>query len=187
MGIASDIYAYRPFNEQEAQDKAVIFHFIRTNADAFLRGNTIAHMTASAWIVNRDRTKVLMCYHNIYDSWSWTGGHADGDSDLLRVALKEAKEETGVENIAPVSDKIFSLEVLTVDGHEKRGMYVSSHLHMNVTYLLEADENEELKVCKGENSGVKWFTLDEALEASSEPWFVKRIYSKLNEKLINMQ
>ena len=181
MGIISDIVAYKPRNHQEEQDKAVIFHFLTTNADAFHRGNTIAHMTASAWIVNPDRSKVLLCYHNIFGSWTWTGGHADGERDLLKVALKEAKEETGLENIRPVDGKILSLEVLTVDGHEKRGEYVSSHLHMNVTYMLEADDTEELKVCKGENSAVAWFSPEDALKASSEPWFVKRIYSKLIE------
>lgn len=183
MGIREDIEKYRPCNEQEQRDKEVILDFTAKNEDAFLRTNLIAHMTASAWVVNKDRSKVLMAYHNIYDSWSWTGGHADGETDLLAVALRECREETGVETVVPVSRDIFSLEVLTVDGHEKRGQYVPSHLHLNVTYLLEADESETLHICEGENSGVKWFTLDGALQASSEPWFVERIYRKLNEKI----
>ena len=70
-----------------------------------------------------------------------------------------------------------------MDGHEKHGEYVSSHLHLNVTYLLEADETEPLSVCEQENSGVKWFSTDEALTASTEPWFVERIYRKLNRRL----
>ena len=181
--LIEKIERFVPFNEQEERDRALILSFIRENENAFLRENKTAHMTASAWIVNRDLTKVLMCYHNIYDSWSWTGGHADGETELLNTALREAGEETGVREIKPVSEDIFSLEILTVDGHEKRGEYVSSHLHMNVTYLLEADEREALTVCEGENSAVGWFTLEDALKASTEPWFVKRIYSKLNEKL----
>lgn len=140
-------------------------------------------MTASAWIVDPARTKTVMVYHKIYDSWSWTGGHADGETDLLAVALRECEEETGLKHARAVSDDIFSLEVLTVDGHEKRGEYVSSHLHLNVTYLLEADTDEPLRIREDENSGVKWFTLEDALKASTEPWFVKRIYSKLNAKL----
>lgn len=183
MSIREDIERYAPCNEQEARDKALILDFIGKNADAFLRTNLLAHMTASAWIVNDKRDKTLMVYHKIYDSWSWTGGHADGDENLLSVALREAREETGLENVKAVTGDIYSLEVLTVDGHEKRGEYVPSHLHLNVTYLLSADERDELTVCEAENSGVRWFTLDEALKASSEPWFVKRIYSKLNGKL----
>ncbi len=183
MSIRDDIAQYVPDNEQEARDQAVILHFLDTNDDAFLRTNLIAHMTASAWVVNPARTKVLMIYHKIYDSWSWTGGHADGDEDLLAVALREVREETGVRHVRPVSEDIFSLEVLTVDGHEKRGEYVPSHLHLNVTYLLEADEHDALHIREEENSGVRWFTLNDALKASSEPWFVERIYKKLNGKL----
>ena len=181
--LTEAIRAFRPENEQEEADKKGILAFLAANENAFTRDNIIAHMTASAWVVNRDRTKVLMVYHRIYDSWSWTGGHADGEENLLAVALREVTEETGVSSVTPVSDDIFSLEILTVDGHEKHGSYVPSHLHMNVTYLLEADEEEPLTVCEDENKGVAWFGLDEALSASSEPWFVQRIYRKLNEKL----
>ena len=183
MKILEDIKNYTPCCEQEARDKAVILDYLAKNPGAFYRSDPIAHMTASAWIVNRERTKVLMVYHRIYDSWSWTGGHADGEEDLLAVALREAREETGLKNVRPISGEICSLEVLTVDGHEKRGAYVSSHLHLNVTYLLEADESEELHLCEEENTGVRWFTLDGALKASTEPWFVERIYKKLNDKL----
>ena len=183
MSLHNSILAYEPFNEQEERDKALILDFLENNKDAFLRTNRVAHMTASAWVVNPKRDRVLMVYHKIYDSWSWTGGHADGEEDLLSVALRELREETGVRHVRAVSPDIFSLEVLTVDGHEKHGEYVSSHLHLNVTYLLEADDSDELHIAEEENTGVRWFTLDGALKASSEPWFVKRIYSKLNQKL----
>ena len=183
MKIVEDMRRYAPSCEQEARDKTVILEYLADNPLAFLRSDPIAHMTASAWIVNPERTKVVMVYHRIYDSWSWTGGHADGETDLLAVALREAREETGLQKVRAVSPDIFSLEVLTVDGHEKRGEYVSGHLHLNLTYLLEADEDEPLRPCEEENKGVRWFTLDEALKASTEPWFVERIYKKLNGKL----
>lgn len=184
--IIDDIRNYCPYNEQERRDKEQMLSFLEKNPDAFSRSNLFAHMTASAWIVNGARDKVIMVYHKLYDSWSWIGGHADGEEDLLKVALKEAREETGAEHIRPISEDICSLEILTVDGHEKRGEYVPSHLHMNVTFLLEADESDTLKVCPEENSAVAWFSLEEALEKSTEPWFVERIYSKLNDKLKNI-
>ncbi len=183
MKLTDEIAAYAPFNEQEARDKALILDYLARHDDAFSRENPVAHMTASAWVVNPARDRVLMVYHRIYDSWAWTGGHADGETDLLAVALREVTEETGVRSVRPLSPEIFSLEVLTVDGHEKRGAYVSSHLHLNVTYLLEADDREPLRVCEDENRGVAWFGPEEALAASTEPWFVKRIYGKLNEKM----
>ena len=181
--LMEQIRRFRPWNEQEERDKALILRFLEEKEDAFLRSNRTAHMTASSWIVNPARDKVLMIYHKIYDSWSWTGGHADGETDLLAVALREVTEETGVRSVRPVAEDIYSLEVLTVDGHEKRGEYVSSHLHLNVTYLLEADDRSPLHVCEDENKGVSWFSLEDALAASTEPWFVKRIYQKLNDKL----
>ena len=79
---------YPPFNEQEEKDKALILGWISNNENAFSRENIVAHITASAWVVNKDRSKVLMVYHNIYNSWSWMGGHADGETNLLSVAIK---------------------------------------------------------------------------------------------------
>ena len=183
MSILQQLKNYQPYNEQESNDKAVMLELLEKEANIFSRENKTAHFTASAWLVNKEHTKVLMIYHNIYNSWAWTGGHADGETDLLAVAMKEAKEETGVETIVPVTEEIFSIEILTVDGHVKRGSYVPSHLHLNVTYLLEADEAEVLRVKLDENSGVKWFSLEEALEKSTEPWMVEHVYAKLNEKL----
>ena len=174
---------YAPFNEQEEKDKALILGWISNNENAFSRENTVAHITASAWVVNPDKSKVLMVYHNIYNSWSWLGGHADGETDLLAVALREVKEEAGISHVSPVSEEIFSLESLTVDGHVKKGKYVSSHLHLNVTYLLEADSEEAVSIKADENSGVAWFSPEEALKKSTEPWFVEHVYSKLIEKM----
>ena len=181
--LIDQIEKYKPYNEQEEKDKILILDWIRKNENAFSRENAVAHMTASAWVVNRERTKVLMVYHNIYNSWSWLGGHADGETDLLAVALREVKEEAGIANVRPVSPDIYSLESLTVDGHVKKGQYVSSHLHLNVTYLLEADSDEAVSIKEDENSGVAWFTPEEALAKSTEPWFVTHIYAKLIDKL----
>ena len=183
LRLIEEIENYRPSNEMEERDKELILGALLREENVFSRENTLCHMTASAWITSPDRTKVLMAYHNIYDSWSWLGGHADGDTDLLRVALKEAKEESGLRTVRPLMRDIFSLEVLTVDGHIKKGKYVSSHLHQKLTYLLEGDDREMVHAKEDENRGVRWFSPEGAVAASSEPWFREHIYSKLNEKL----
>ena len=183
MNLKHELENYTPWNEQEARDQAVLLHLLETQPDIFSRENQTAHFSASAWLLNKEHTKVLMVYHNIYHAWSWTGGHADGEQNLLSVAMREAMEETGVTNIHPVKEDIFSIEILTVDGHIKKGSYVPSHLHLNVTYLLEADEHEVLRIKPDENSGVKWFALEEALRECAEPWMVEWVYRKLNEKL----
>lgn len=181
--LAAALETFAPYNEQEARDAAEIVRRLRGGEDLWTRENAAAHLTASAWIVSPDRTRTLMCFHTLYNSWSWLGGHADGETDLLAVALREAREESGLTRVRPASDKPLSVEILTVDGHEKRGQYVSSHLHLNVTYLLEADPDEALTVKADENSGLAWFALDEAVRRSTEPWIRSRIYSKLNAKL----
>lgn len=178
--------AYIPCNEQEEKDKELMLRYLAPGEEVLYRESAGAHMSASAWVVNKNRDKVLMAYHNIYDSWAWTGGHADGEADLLKVAVREAMEETGITRVTPVMEDIFSIEVLTVDGHEKKGVYVSSHLHLNVTYLLEADESQVLHSKADENSGVLWFGLEECLEAVNEPWMRERIYRKLLGKMGDM-
>lgn len=183
MELLNQLEQYRPFNEQEARDREELLRRIRSGEELYTRDNTAAHFTASAWVVSPNRDQVLMAYHNLYDSWAWLGGHADGERDLLSVAMREVREESGLVQLRPVSQDIYSLEILTVNGHEKHGRYVSSHLHLNLTYLLEADPAAPLRCKPDENSRVGWFSLEEAIKASSEPWFRQRIYSKLNAKL----
>ena len=182
MNLLEEIKNYTPVNEQEQKDKEQMLTFMQENEDCLTRENTVAHFTVSVWTVNKERTKVLMVYHNIYDSWAWVGGHADGIEDLREVALRELQEETGVKNGRLVDGEIFSIETLTVSGHVKKGAYVSSHLHLNVTYLAEADEEETLVIKEDENQGVKWFSFDEAIAASSERWMVENVYKKLIAK-----
>lgn len=175
--IYEDLLAFTPLTEEETADYALMLDAAQSER-SFGREWPI-HFTASAWVVNPERTKTLMVYHNIYKSWSWIGGHADGEHDLALVAAKELAEETGLENAQLAHTGLLSCEVLTVDGHRKRDAYVPSHLHLNATYLFEADESAALRVAPDENSGVRWLTFDEALAASTEPWMVEHVYRKL--------
>ena len=70
MEILTQIDGYRPYNEQEERDRGIILDCLRAFSDVFTRENALAHMTASAWVVNERFDRVLMAYHNIYDSWS---------------------------------------------------------------------------------------------------------------------
>lgn len=187
MSLFTVIQNYKPLNEQEAHDKAQMLAFMQQYDNYLERTNEIAHFTASMWTVNKERTKTLMVHHNLYNSWSWIGGHADGMEDLCAVALKELQEETGVKHARLVCEDVLSLETLTVDGHVKKGVWVPSHLHFNLTYLAEAEEKEELIAQEGENTAVKWWTFEEGLAASTEPWMVERVYRKLVERSYDKQ
>lgn len=174
-----DIRAYVPQSEAEAADKEQILYYVNQYPDTILnRENRAAHITASGFVVSGDGQWVLMAHHNIYKVWAWTGGHADGEADLLSVALREAREETGAAHIRPLSESIASVEILPVWGHVKRGEYVPSHLHLNVSYLLTADRDSPLKVREGENTQVAWLPAEGLLELTNE-WQMDEVYIKL--------
>ncbi|RDY26073.1 NUDIX domain-containing protein [Romboutsia weinsteinii] len=179
MLYKDQIERFTPLTEQEENDKKIIIEYIdKFNHNVLLRENEIAHITSSGFIMNPTMDKVLMVHHNIYNTWAWTGGHADGDSDLLYVALKEAKEETGICNIKPLSEEIVSIDILPVYGHVKKGNYVSAHLHLSIAYVLISDEDEELTIKEDENSGVKWIAIDKISDFSNEPYLIE-IYKKI--------
>ncbi len=174
--------AYRPECAQEAADRALMLRAMDRYDDLLTRDNPVMHFTASSWIVSPERDRVLMVYHELYRAWSWTGGHADGDPDLLAVAEKEAMEETGLREVRPVRPAPVSLEILSVAAHVKRGRHVSAHLHLNLTWLLEADPRAPLRGAPGETAAAAWFAPGIAVESSREP-NMQVIYRKLNDNL----
>ena len=180
--LIEEIKQLQPYNEQERQDQQ---HFIRllkeAKTDLFKRESEPYHITSSAWVVNEEHTKILMAYHLIYDSYSWVGGHCDGDHDTLRVALKEATEETGVKHFKVMDQHLLSVEILPVKEHYKKGNFVAAHQHLNVTYLLVADEKEQVHSKEDENSDVLWIESAKLDEYVSEKKMLD-IYHKLNQK-----
>lgn len=179
MNYLKAIEAFVPQNEQELADKEFFLKFASETPNCLLRSSCVAHFTASAWAISSNREKILMIYHNIYKSWSWTGGHADGNSDLAQVAMRELMEESGVKNVRLVSDIPLSLETLAVSGHYKSGIYVPSHLHLNLSYLIQVDETDRLFVKPDENSNVAWFNKSDIDRIVNETWMLENVYKKL--------
>ena len=168
-----------PGDGREAAEKKIMLDLIARAGDALLkRTSAHAHFTASSIIVSRDRRTTLMAYHRIYDSWAWTGGHNDGDGDFLAVALREAREETGIEGLRQLGAGAASLEVLPVWAHVRRGEHVGSHLHLNVSYLFEADETLPLRNAEAENSAVAWLPIDALSSHVSEKEMLP-VYARL--------
>ena len=176
------ISAFTPLCPQEETDRAIMLSLLSGSGNLLLRDTLPAHFTASGLVVNPARTETVFAYHRIYDSYAWLGGHADGEADLLAVARREVQEESGL-FATPVQETPLSLEILTVDGHIRRGVYVPSHLHLNLTFLFEADPAASLTIAPMENLSVRWFPLEDALRASTEPWMVEHVYRKLFSRL----
>lgn len=184
--LRKQIQGFIPFNKEEEKDKELILRCLDKEEDVFSRKNPLVHFTASSWIINKSRDKVLLCFHNIYNSWSWLGGHCDNEIDCLKVAIKEAKEESGLEEFRCLTEGIFSMESLCVNSHIKKGENISSHIHINLTYLLEADDSKPLRIKQDENKGLMWVPIEDIYKLSNEPWFIEHVYKKLNEKLYKL-
>lgn len=176
---------YIPKSIEDAAIRQSMLKYIKENYGTVLtRGNTMAHMTASTVILNEAATKMLMIHHRIYDAWTWQGGHADGDEDLLRVALKEAEEETGLSQVKPVvtdeGNLLYRLDILPVRGHFKRDEYIAPHMHLNVAFILIAAENEPVCLNDEETKGIEWVPVEMINEKANEPE-ITPIYHKLIE------
>lgn len=185
--LKEQIEKYIPINNQEEKDKEFMLKVFEDFDDVLTRENEYVHFTSSAFVVNKNRDKVLMIYHNIYNSWGWTGGHADGEEDLLSVAIREVEEETSVKNVKVLNNgEIVAIDTLPVAGHVKRGKYVASHTHLSVAYVFEADENDQIRIKEDENSNVAWQDIDKAVELSTEP-HMKPVYTKIIDKVKQMK
>lgn len=176
-----EVELYIPKDAREESEKREILTLMEREGDRLLlRECSYAHMTASSVIVNRNRTKMLMAFHKIYQSWAWTGGHADGDGDFEAVARREAQEETGIQNLKKLGAGAASLEVLPVWAHQKRSQMVASHLHLNISYLFEADDTLPLRIAEDENSAVGWIPI-----AQLEEYVREKDMMPIYQKLLN--
>jgi 8-oxo-dGTP pyrophosphatase MutT (NUDIX family) len=146
---------YIPADEHEMAMCLKTKNFIAENPACFERSLLIGHVTASAWVISPDYRQVLLMHHAKLDKWFQPGGHCDGDPDVLRVAIKEAEEETGV-RVRPIQDEIFDVDVHPIPATSK----VPAHWHYDIRFLLEADPTEEV-VQNSESKAVRWISLGE--------------------------
>lgn len=181
IDLRSQITNYRPYDQHEKSDQTSFLYCMDIFPDILTRENPICHATSSCWILNRNHTGALMLFHNIEQKWMWPGGHVDGETDFAEVALREAKEETSLSSVNLVNDQIFSLEVLNVPAHIRKGKFVSAHLHLDCSYLLEADDTEPFKTKPDENSAIRWMDFAE-IETAIDEGAMEKLYRKLITK-----
>jgi hypothetical protein len=154
---------YNPTDMTEIADKARMFEFLNSQEDCFERSLSIGHFTGSCWLVNRDGMKFLLTLHKKIGRWLQLGGHADGDPDLVRVSLKEAKEESGLQNIELLSGEIFDIGVHLIAEHKG----IPAHYHYDVRFLLKTtDEDDDIQI-SNESTDLKWFDDVSALPPNS--------------------
>jgi 8-oxo-dGTP pyrophosphatase MutT (NUDIX family) len=155
-------------SDAEITMKSDMLSFIGENTDCFERSLEIGHITGSSWLLNKTGDKTLLMHHKKLDKWLQLGGHADGDSDILAVALKEAKEESGIRSIEPVMSAIFDIDIHKIPAYGD----IKEHFHYDVRFLLKVTSGENISI-NGESNELRWIGKDREGLLSSEPSVVR--------------
>ncbi len=181
--LIKQIQQYNPLDSTEQLEKDRILNFLKYSSNVYSRENLTGHVTVSSWVINKDKSKVLLIHHNIFDCWAPMGGHSDNDPNLAQVALRESIEESGNSNMQLVSNNIIDIAIMPVIEHEKRGKTVPQHFHFDLRYLVQADENDELNHEENEVSNIKWFNLNEVESLDIDIMkVIKRVLKKVHNK-----
>lgn len=155
---------YIPLSQQEIESKCKILDFLYDNDDFTSRDNPIGHITGAAWIVSKDRKKVLLTHHTKLNMWLQLGGHVDGNENIAATAEREAREESGLDSLKLVSNKVFDLDVHLFPKRRE----VEAHYHFDIRFVFEADEDEVLNRQKSESKAMKWIPLGEVCNYTKE-------------------
>ncbi len=143
---------YAP-TEEEVLAKKSILTFVSSFENCFERELDVGHVTGSAWLLNKEGDKALLLHHRKLNRWFQPGGHADGDSNILAVALKEAKEESGIKMIEPIFENIFDLDVHQIPSNLKE----KEHFHYDIRFLLQVKSDEDLHI-NDEAKELRWIS-----------------------------
>lgn len=168
---------YQPMPEEIMYKKRMI-EFVKGNLDCFERSLEIGHITASAWLLSNDRSQVLLMHHAKLNAWVQFGGHCDGDSDVLAVAIKEAQEESGILGIEPISTEIFDIDIHLIPANKKE----KEHYHYDVRFLLGVISDQHF-VQNEESKELRWFGKNQD-ELPTQSRSVVRMFEKW--KIMNL-
>lgn len=171
-GLLRLLENYHPSNKDEIIFKKTILEFVNNYENCFERSLAIGHITASAWLLNKDHSKALMMHHRKLDKWVQPGGHCDGNPDVLAVALKEAQEESGIYHIVAVSTEIFDVDIHLIPENPKE----KAHYHYDIRFLLAVTSDEDF-VQNAESKELRWIDKNSATLPTTE-LSVTRMFEK---------
>jgi len=168
LQLCNLLHAYMHTTPEEHQFKSDTLAFIAANPDCFERSLAIGHITASCWLVNKNNDRALLTHHATLNRWFQLGGHCDGDSDVLAVAIKEAQEESGITHIVPVSTEIYDIDVHKIPENNRE----KEHYHYDIRFLLKVTSDETVLV-NHESKELRWISKDRALLPTSSQSVVR--------------
>ena len=174
LGLEDALRDYQRRWPSEEASVALFLELLGEGAEAFRRERLAGHFTSGAWLVSADGTRVLMTHHRKLERWLQLGGHADGDTDMARVALKEAQEESGLPGLSVDGDSIFDLDRHWIPERKD----VPGHWHYDVRYVVRAGEDEGY-VVSDESHDLAWRSIaamaddpDESLGRMARKWLL---------------
>ena len=170
---------YNPSDKEEIVFKKEILSFMNQNIDCFERSLTIGHITASSWLINKDGSKTLLLHHAKLNKWFQLGGHCDGESDVLAVAIKEAQEESGITSIVPVDTNIFDIDIHLIPENSRE----KAHYHYDIRFLLQVTSDEEI-IQNKESKELRWIGKG-INELPTQNPSVIRMFNKWTEKILS--
>lgn len=137
--------------------------FVLRYDNFYSRAQTAGHLTGSAWVLSEDFAHALLTHHGKFDCWVQLGGHVEDDADMLGAALREAREESGLDDVRPLSEQIFDVDVHAIPANLKE----PAHFHYDIRFLFTADRTAPF-VVSGESKALAWVELEKIAELTSE-------------------
>ncbi len=168
--IISLLENYREHNKAEEQVVEKFLSFVRLNKDCFERSLKIGHITGSGWLVSLDNSKVLLTHHKNLNKWMQLGGHADGDSNVLNVALREVQEESGIMDVQPISENIFDIDAHIIPTRKSE----MEHIHFDIRFAFKVKASEEF-IVSDESHDLAWIEIDKVEEYSKDESILRMV------------
>jgi 8-oxo-dGTP pyrophosphatase MutT (NUDIX family) len=172
-GLLALLADYYPEDKYELLYKQQIINFVEKNHDCFERSLVAGHITASAWLLNKEKTHALLMHHRKLNAWLQLGGHCDGESDVLAVAIKEAQEESGIKGIVALSKSIFDIDVHWIPANARE----AGHYHYDIRFLLGVLSDESI-IQNNESKELRWISAHDAQKLPTNNPSVLRMMNK---------
>ena len=163
QNLIEQLKAYKLRFKDEDESTSRFIDFVSRYDKCFERSLKVGHVTGSAWVVNNRKTHVLLTHHRKLNRWLQLGGHADGEPDVLNVALREVREESGLENVEPLTDKIFDIDIHSIPARGDD----PEHFHYDIRYAMHAKESEDYVVSK-ESHDLSWIDIEKLSDITDE-------------------